>query len=320
MNHVAIIIDESSSMSYIKTKTEKVIRNLINSTERNARTRNQDTRVSIYKFADSVQCYQFEVLPSKTTFSFYPNGCTALYDAVSRCINDFRKFRNKKDTFLLLVITDGEENNSRISISKLKQEMRDVLKTDRWTITFQVPPGYKNNIVNLGISTDNVIEWREGKIEEVEQYTTSGLDSYYDARSRGITSVKNFFATDLSDITKSDLKTMTDLSREFKLLTASKEEIIKDFVEAKTKKPYIKGDAYYQLTKKEKIQPYKNLLIMDKTTKKVYGGEEARDLIGLPTHDECRVDVGNHANYDLFIQSTSVNRIVPRGAKVLVRK
>ncbi len=92
-------------------------------------------------------------------------------------------------------------------------------------------------------------------------------------------------------------------------------------MEEKTKSPYIPGSVFYQLTKTEKIQPQKMVLIMKKGGKGIYGGDEARGLIGLPASEdwiEAKVKPGNHANFEIFVQSSSINRKLVRGTKVLV--
>jgi len=98
-----------------------------------------------------------------------------------------------------------------------------------------------------------------------------------------------------------------------------RETEIREFVVEKLGQ-YRVGDAFYQLTKKEMVQTQKALLLMEKGKGAIYGGPEARDLIGLPTGVNAKVEPGNHANYDIFVQSTSTNRKLVRGTKLLVRK
>ena len=158
-------------------------------------------------------------------------------------------------------------------------------------------------------------------MEEAYTQTSLGLSNYYQCRSRGLTSSKGFYATtDLSQVTKKDLKQLDDLSKNFMLLDVRKEQEIKDFIESQTGWPYRKGAAFYQLMKTELIQENKQILIRDKTTHKVYGGNDARELINIPENTRIKVNPGNHANYDVFIQSTSTNRKLPRGTKILLEK
>jgi len=58
---------------------------------------------------------------------------------------------------------------------------------------------------------------------------------------------------------------------------------------------------------------------MEKGKSEVYG-PDARDLIGLPAGGTEKVIPGNHANYDIYIQSTSNNRRLVRGTKLIYFK
>jgi hypothetical protein len=122
----------------------------------------------------------------------------------------------------------------------------------------------------------------------------------------------------MSDLTSKDLKTTLDnIADKVKTWTVPAETEIRPFVEQKTGLPYQAGSVFYQLTKPEKVQDTKKLLIQEKNSKAMYAGNEARTLLGLPTGVDCKVKPGNHANFDLFVQSTSVNRKLVRGTKLV---
>ena len=72
------------------------------------------------------------------------------------------------------------------------------------------------------------------------------------------------------------------------------------------------GRGYYQFTKPETIQEYKEVILMDRSSSELYTGAEARERIGLPYGRRGRVDpisIGYGA-YRVFIQSTSANRVL----------
>jgi hypothetical protein len=82
---------------------------------------------------------------------------------------------------------------------------------------------------------------------------------------------------------------------------------------------YVKGTAFYQLTKPEDVvQDYKILLVLDKKSGAVYSGRDARTLLGLPTSGNCKIIPGNHGNFEVYIQSTSINRKLPGGSKLVI--
>ena len=95
--------------------------------------------------------------------------------------------------------------------------------------------------------------------------------------------------------------------------------MIKDFVESWTQETYRQGSAYYQLVKAETIQPGKQVCIVEKATGKVFSGPEARHILNLPKF-EVRVNAVDHPKFDIYIQSTSVNRKLPSGTNILVLK
>jgi hypothetical protein len=127
----------------------------------------------------------------------------------------------------------------------------------------------------------------------------------------------------LSGVKVKDLKAaLTDIQKECAVYDVLSECELGEFVARKTKVPYHPrdGKAFYQLTKKEKIQPTKEVLVMEKGKKAIYSGNEARTMVGLHHNALDHCTPGNHANYDIFIQSTSSNRLLVRGSKLIYRK
>jgi hypothetical protein len=259
----------------------------------------------------------------RPNFQYSPTGGTALYKAVYEAGLVGIHTLNPEDAALVLVITDGEENSSfETPASVLRAQIDRLQASGQYTLTFQVPKGnYGQRLSNaLGVPIGNIREWElnnEGFRNAVHQVRLS-TQSYATARTSGQTATNSFY-TDLSQVTSTTLKNkLNDLSASFKPMTLDQESEIKKAVEFKTQVPYVIGCAYYQLMKPEKIQPNKGVLIVEKGKKKVWGGPEARALIGLPQGLDARVKPGNHANYDIYVQSTSTNRKLPRGTKILI--
>jgi hypothetical protein len=67
------------------------------------------------------------------------------------------------------------------------------------------------------------------------------------------------------------------------------------------------GKVYYQLAKREEIQPQKEILVYENNTKKVYTGKEARRVVKLPD-TKTRISPQDNPDYTVFIQSTAPNR------------
>lgn len=334
-NHIAIVLDRSGSMYSIKNETIKVFNSLVREIRDRAGATGQETSITLVTFSNNARLEYFnadvKTLKALGDSDFQPAGMTALLDGVGTAIDSLANVPGANDentSFLVMVVTDGDENNSsRYSPSTIVSKLKQTQSTDRWSFVFQVPPGTKSWFCpKFGIPTDNVREWEATKqgMEAVERSTTVGLTSYFTARSAGKKSVTSFYVdADLSKVTTKQVKTkLDDISDRFRVISVPAEESVKEFVEAKTGKPYVIGSAYYQLSKKEKVQPGKQVLVMEKGKKAVWGGDDARQLIGLPTDGVSHAVVNplNLGQWEVYIKSTSVNRKLVRGTKLLLDK
>jgi hypothetical protein len=204
----------------------------------------------------------------------------------------------------------------------IARKMRELQATDRWTFVFRVPRGYARELARLGIPADNILEWDQTArgVEVATRATESAFDGYFQARAMGATSTKKFYAD--SNMAKVDLKTvqanLVDISSLVNIWMTSAKETIAPYCERMSGKPFIKGAAFYQLVKTESdVQDYKKIVIRHKATGAVYGGDAARQLLSLPLTGTCGLRVGDNGDYDVYVQSTSVNRVLPPGTTLL---
>jgi len=337
VNRIAIVLDNSPSMTAFRKDCVAAFNANVDTIVTQARKTRQRTAVSLFVFGGSnqIDTRYLNVTVGEITkldlnsYRADGNG-TALWDATAHAINKLNAMSvdpNEDVSNLLIVLTDGEDNSSQKYVASswrpglgLRELIEHVQQTGRWTLAFSVPQGAKYDLVrHLNVPHGNVQEWEQTTrgFQDYSANTSKGTMSFYAARSVGATSVDNFY-TDLSGVKASAVKKiLTDLTNEVKSYTVSAEERIREFVEAKTKRPLLRGAAFYQLTKSEKkVQKGKQILVMEKGKSTIYGGPEARDLLGLPDAD-VKVIPGNHANFDIFVQSTSTNRVLVRGTKVL---
>jgi hypothetical protein len=223
---------------------------------------------------------------------------------------------------MVVVVTDGYENASHVWTSyTVNEQISNLQSTDRWTFVFLVPPNSKKEFVRqFGVPEQNVMEWEATQkgVEQYSQVTMRSMDTYFTDRTKGITSTKTFY-TDLAGVRTTEIKAkLRDISNEIKLFDVNVVMKIRPFVEKNLGKTMLKGAAFYQLVKTEKkVQDYKQIIIRDKKTRSVYSGTEARNLLGLPHNGTVKIVPGNHGQYDIFVQSTSVNRKLPVGTQVI---
>jgi len=327
-NHIAFIIDGSGSMQHLRYDAEKSLRSQINAAVEESKKHKQETYVTVTEFSDTVNIqYANENVKhfSKTVpINCYTGGYTALYDAVGKTVESMRLEHGKdKDmSFVVAVITDGMENRSKdYSKYNLLDLINGLQATDKWSFVFQVPRGtYKAELCRLlGIPEGNVSEW-DNTVEGLKTATaqnTVGINSFYAARSAGKSAIRSFYTTDLSKVSVSKVKkTLDDISSEVKSWKVEKECDITSFCNAKNG-DYRAGAGFYQLTKTEEVQSYKKFLLVEKGKRAVYAGDEVRNLLHLPDNGTIKLNPGNHANYDIFIQSTSPNRKLVRGTRLI---
>lgn len=337
-NYIGISRDHSASMRPITRAAARDYNDNIASIREASLANNQDTIVSVVEcgsgWTDQVRrdIVNSNVTTLQPITEYSANGSgTPLFDSVGELIELFESVPDANDpnvSFLVMAVTDGAENRSRkYSAAKLAAKIRELQNTDRWTFVFRVPRGYAGHLSRLGIPEGNILEWEQTTrgVEIASQATRDAFDSYYTARSRGATSTKKFYA-DLSNVTSKDVQvSMRDISSEVLLWPVSHNDdgsAIRDFVESRLNgDPLLKGAAFYQLTKTEpEVQDHKRIVIRDKSTNAIYEGAAARQMLGLPTHGTIRLAPGNFGNFDLFIQSTSVNRKLKKGTQVLYWK
>lgn len=270
-----------------------------------------------------------KLVPTLSNYSAN-GGSTPLWDSVGMAIDSLQKYpvaEGDDVSYLVMIITDGGENSSKHwSANSLRQKIAQLQATDRWTFVFRVPKGYGRSIQQaLGVHEGNILEWEttERGLERSTTLSASAMGSFYSARAAGTTASKSFY-TDFSNVSKEEIQhQLVDISQEVRIYDVS-EPIgyaeIKPFIE-KMEGTYEKGSVYYQLTKPEKaVQEYKVICVRDVSTGQVYAGHAARQLIGLPTTGTIRLVPKNHSGYEVFIQSTSLNRRLPNGTKALVWK
>lgn len=253
---------------------------------------------------------------------------TPLFQSVNEVISLMKNVPDANDpqvSFLVMVITDGQENASvHGSRETMIANIKTLQATDRWTFVFRVPRGDKGTLTRFGVPEGNILEWdqTERGFEIATASTQSAVASYYTGRTRGATSTTKFYA-DLHNVTPQMVKNQLDdiSSRTSLNIVQSSEDgmAIKDWSN-RLWGHYIPGIVYYELVKPETIQESKKIIIRNKNTGKIYTGPQARVLLGLPSYGDAKVHPGNLGEWTVYVQSTSVNRKVVAHSGMLYYK
>jgi hypothetical protein len=211
-NYVAIVLDESGSMGSIRTEVIGAFNQQVETIKANSS--DMETLVSLVTFNSDVDKPKLWNQPDSSLKEiserdYQPRGMTALNDAIAMTIEKLQLVEDKDDpttSFLMIVITDGEENNSKRFPGMYNQSIGKMIKavqdTDKWTVTFM---GANQNIEQasrgLNIARGNAVAFASTSdgMKKASFTVTKGLTSYYNSRRGGDTSVKNFY----DDSTKS---------------------------------------------------------------------------------------------------------------------
>ncbi|MBL9042030.1 MAG: VWA domain-containing protein [Myxococcales bacterium] len=330
VNHIALVVDRSGSMSSIRSKVIAVFNSQLAEIRKNSESLAQQTFVSFYTFQTTVDAPRFFAKPIADVSSLTElrcTGTTALLDATGQAIVDLSAIPGAdldNVSFLILVLTDGAENNSRKYKSSLKGMINRVQATGRWTLAFLTPPGGESTLQGFGIPAGNIRAWETSQagIKQLGQAMQQGLQNFYQARSKGQKAVVGVFTTDLSTVSTTEVKTtLTEATGSFVTLPVASDCDIRTLVDsALGAGSFKKGNGYYELNKPELVQEYKEVAIVEKATGKIYIGDDARTLLGLPIGARIKVRPGDHAGFSVYVQSTSVNRRLAAGTTLLYRK
>ncbi len=312
-------------MYYVANKVIQVVDAEIKHLAERSQALNQETRITVYTFNHKVTCaiYDKDVLRLPSISEHYKvNGMTALIDATLKSQDDLAQTAQLygSHAFLTYVFTDGEENASKNSPAALLRRLQEL--PDNWTVAVFVPnQAGKFEAKKFGFPADNIAVWdvSERGVYEVGEIIRQTTDTYMQARTTGVHGSRTLFSTSpdaLNKQTVKDAKLKQLASGSYKLINVANDAPIREFVQDKGYS-YTPGCGYYQLTKTESIQPQKKIAVRNKKTGRIYTGDNARDLLGLPAM-EVRVRPDYNPEFDVYVQSTSVNRKLIKGTKLLL--
>lgn len=115
LTYIAVILDRSGSMAWIKDATKEGLDVFIETQKQTP----GDALFTLVQFDDRYEVHAWEKKLSDVKYEYNPRGGTALLDAIGKTINDVgaslaaRSEDNRPAKVMLVVVTDGEENASR---------------------------------------------------------------------------------------------------------------------------------------------------------------------------------------------------------------
>ena len=335
--HVAFCIDESGSVSSIIKPLVEAYNQTVTDIRTSVLDEGQEASMTAMAFGDRVLKHrilylgqQVQTVKPLSEDDFNPSGMTPLFDSVWRAIKKLEELDDgKPDTsFVVSVITDGHENQSiDPGVPTTVREIEKKTGTDRWTFTFLVPHGNEDEFSrSFNIPRGNVQGWDTKTARGTKQagiVTAASYNQFFKEKTvRGIgkkMSSKSFYSSTADLTVRTARSELSEITKQVEFITHVRDGAkIKDVI-LDAGHEWIKGAAFYQLVKTEKkVQDYKLVALRVKTSGKVYCGEQAREMLGIGgAQGTVRLVPGDHGKFDVFIQSTSVNRKIPAGSEVL---
>lgn len=347
INHVVIVVDNSVSMRRHEAAVREQIRAIQADLREQATLMKQQIRLTIYQFGTAVEVLVFDtdvaVTPDVADRYHADQGSTALLDGAGIGLDDLATTSTLygDHAFLVYVITDGQENDSRLySTNDVRARMRNL--PDNWTMAMFVPDvrGRVFATDHMGVPFDNVAVWdvhsRDG-FRTASAQVTRATQTFLAGRAVGQRGTRTLFSTGADAVNASTVSTaastgaLTPAPRgSYTLLKVGTERIMtKPFVE-RSGHVYQNGRVFYQFTKPENIQPQKRLVVVNKATGEAFvdettefvggqmvGSPNIRRMLGLPeVHVKVRPDY--NPDWAIFVQSTAPNRNLIPGQEVFL--
>ena len=140
-----IILDESGSMSSIYKETIQSMNEVLNGIRKDQEEHeDQHHYVTIVTFEGNgiagIKMRRDRVpigsISDFTTKDYRPGGCTPLYDAMGKTLNEMEGLVTEDDRVFATVITDGMENSSTEYSGRTVKTMVDRLRKKGWVLAY----------------------------------------------------------------------------------------------------------------------------------------------------------------------------------------
>jgi uncharacterized protein YegL len=211
VTHVALILDRSGSMSSIQAEAIGAFNDQLKVIQEAELDGNKNfvTLVTFSTHVDEPPHY-FDVaakkVPQLTDKNYTPQGGTALLDAMASTIKKLKELPDAKEentSFLVCVITDGEENSSKEysrfgdGPKRIGEMIKELEATQRWTFTYlcaNVDPTKIRETLNISASNISVFSSDSRGTMAASDLHSASTTSYFKGRAEGMTSTPTFYA------------------------------------------------------------------------------------------------------------------------------
>jgi hypothetical protein len=186
-----IIVDETTSMWPFKASTIDAFNGFIAD---QSKLEDDNLRVSMTKFSTAeivtpYECLPLNMVPKMNSNTFNPQGSTNLYDVIGQRINALsEKIGDLKCNVLFMVLTDGEDNQSRTeTATSIKRMLGEKMDKNGWTFVYLGAHDHAlTEAVKMGFPEGNIQQFKTTDIQKAFVATSDATAAYRSARASGL--------------------------------------------------------------------------------------------------------------------------------------
>lgn len=190
------IMDRSGSMDSIRRSVETGMNDII----RDLRNAGADATVDLVQFDTEIEHVSKGVPLDRFTFRLDPRGGTALYDGIVTGVSNLReriallKASERPDKVQVVVVTDGQENSSKVADAQLVKDTVEWQSNLGWDFTFlganqdavfvSAALGFEGKKAMTFASTASGVSGTANSLSDYIQQTLNGQDAQYNDAHR----------------------------------------------------------------------------------------------------------------------------------------
>lgn len=191
-----LVLDKSGSMDSCWAEAKQVINQQLQDLKR-IQTENPDSKI-LFSYCAFNQALRFssDLMPVEDPTidwtKIYPDGMTALYDAIGESISYVQEkagdeLKSEYSDVVMLIMTDGHENSSRRHSSQdIKEMIQACEKTEKWNFLFL---GAGLNIADATQELDrddkNSLSFKKENIHFAFKLVNEELEDFIQLKSKG---------------------------------------------------------------------------------------------------------------------------------------